>query len=79
MKQLFHNNGTLYVVLRDMPSHQFEDKNKVVDNTKIKVWKRWLQADHVLRFNERYLFVEVVPEIEFEEINLEEEKNEDSN
>lgn len=61
-----------------MPSHQFEDKNKIVDNTKIKVWKRWLQADHVLRFNERYLFVEVVPEIEFQEINLDQE-NEDSN
>ena len=79
MKQLFQNNGTLYVVLRDMPTHQFEDKNKVVDNTKIKVWKRGLEADHVLKVNDRYLFVEVVPEIEFEEVKLEEEINEDSN
>ena len=78
MKQLFHNNGTLYVVLRDMPTHQFEDKKQVVDNTKIKVWKRWLEADHVLKVNDRYLFVEVVPEIEFQEIKLEEE-NETSN
>jgi hypothetical protein len=61
-----------------MPSHQFEDKKQVVDNTKIKVWKRWLEADHVLKVNDRYLFVEVVPEIEFEEIKLEEE-NETSN
>jgi hypothetical protein len=66
------------VVLRDMPSHQFEDKKQVVDNTKIKVWKRWLEADHVLKVNDRYLFVEVVPEIEFQEIKLEEE-NETSN
>ena len=78
MKQLFHNNCTLYVVLRDMPTHQFEDKKQVVDNTKIKVWKRWLEADHVLKVNDRYLFVEVVPEIEFQEIKLEEE-NETSN
>ena len=78
MKQLFHNNGTLYVVLRDMPTHQFEDKKQVVDNNKIKVWKRWLEADHVLKVNDRYLFVEVVPEIEFQEIKLEEE-NETSN
>jgi hypothetical protein len=78
MKQLFHYHGTLYVVLRDMPTHQFEDKKQVVDNTKIKVWKRWLEADHVLKVNDRYLFVEVVPEIEFQEIKLEEE-NETSN
>lgn len=53
-----------------MPTHQFEDKNKVVDNTKIKVWKRWLEADHVLKVNDRYLFVEVVPEIEFEDVEI---------
>ena len=71
MKQLFKHGDNLYVVLRDMPSHQFEDKNQVTDNTKIKVWKRWLEADHVLKLDNRYLFVEEIKQIEWEEIKLE--------
>lgn len=55
-----------------MPLHQFENNKNEINNNKIKVWKRWLEADHVLKFNEHYLFVEKVQDIEFEEMKLEE-------
>lgn len=57
-----------------MPLHQFHDKKGVFNNEKMKVWKEWLGCDHVLKHNEMYLFVETLPEHEFEELPQEEEK-----
>ena len=59
-----------------MPLHQFHDKKGVYNNEKLKAWKQYLGADHVLKVEERYLFVEEIKEIEAEIINTE---NEDSN
>ena len=74
MKQLFKHGELLYLVNRVMPLHQFHDKKGVFNNEKMKVWKEWLDCDHVLKHNEMYLFVETLPEHEFEELPQEEEK-----
>ena len=74
MKQLFKHGNLLYLVNRIMPLHQFHDKAGVFNNEKMKVWKEWLGCDHVLKHNEMYLFVETLPEHEFEELPQEEEK-----
>jgi len=74
MKQLFKHGNLLYLVNRVMPLHQFHDKAGVFNNEKMKVWKEWLGCDHVLKHNEMYLFVETLPEHEFEELPQEEEK-----
>jgi hypothetical protein len=74
MKQLFKHGELLYLINRIMPLHQFHDKKGVFNNEKMKVWKEWLGCDHVLKHNEMYLFVETLPEHEFEELPQEEEK-----
>jgi len=74
MKQLFKHGELLYLVNRVMPLHQFYDKAGVFNNEKMKVWKEWLDCDHVLKHNEMYLFVETLPAHEFEELPQEEEK-----
>jgi hypothetical protein len=76
MPQLFKHDDKLFVIIRDMPTHQFHDKKGVYNNEKLKAWKLWLGCDHVLKVEERYLFVEEIKEIEFQIINIE---NEDSN
>jgi hypothetical protein len=57
-----------------MPLHQFHDKTGIFNNEKMRIWKEWLGCDHVLKHNEMYLFVETIPEHEFEELPQEEEK-----
>jgi hypothetical protein len=71
MKQLFKHGDLLYLINRVMPLHQFHDKTGVFNNEKMKAWKEWLNCDHVLKHNEMYLFVETIPEHEFEEIEEE--------
>lgn len=66
MKQLFKHGNLLYLVNRVMPLHQFHDKTGVFNNEKMKAWKEWLGCDHVLKHNNMYLFVETLPEHEFE-------------
>jgi hypothetical protein len=68
MKQLFKHGDILYLINRVMPLHQFHDKTGIFNNEKMKVWKQWLGCDHVLKHNEAYLFVEIIPEQEFEDL-----------
>jgi hypothetical protein len=73
MKQLFQYHDTLYLVVRAMPLHQFHDKTGEFNNEKLKAWKEWLGCDHVLKHNEVYLFVETIPEHEYEEVKWDDE------
>lgn len=75
MKQLFKHNDTLFLVSRSMPLHQFQNKNGEFNNEKMKAWKSWLMCDHVLKVDERYLFVEEIKEYEFEIIKENETSN----
>ena len=62
-----------------MPIHQFHDKTGIFNNEKMKAWKLWLGCDHVLKHNEAYLFVEIIPEYEFKQVETQLIEDENSN
>ncbi len=66
--QFINHNGILYLILRNMHLHQFHDKNGTFLNDKLIAWKNWLGANHVLQFNEVYLFVSEVEEAVWEDL-----------
>jgi len=75
--RLFKHNDILYLVLRDMNPHTFHNKAGEFLNDKLLAWKEFLGAEHVLKVEDKFLFVEEIKPIDFEELNIEE--NEDSN
>jgi hypothetical protein len=75
--RLFKHNDILFLVLRDMNSHTFHNKAGEFLNDKLLSWKEFLGAEHVLKVEDRFLFVEEIKPIDFEDLNIEE--NEDSN
>jgi hypothetical protein len=70
--RLYKHNDILYLVLREMPIHQFHNKKNEFLNDKLVLWKEFLGADHVLKVGEVFLFVEEIKPTDFEDIKLEE-------
>jgi hypothetical protein len=60
MKQLFKFNDKLYVIVRDMATHNFENSNGSINMEVLKAWRDHLGCDHVLRHNDRYLLVQTI-------------------
>jgi hypothetical protein len=60
MKQLFKFNDKLYVIIRAMAFHNFENSNGSINMDVLKAWRDYLGCDHVLRHNERYLLVQTI-------------------
>jgi len=60
-----------------MNPHTFHNKAGEFLNDKLLAWKEFLGAEHVLKVEDKFLFVEEIKPIDFEELNIEE--NEDSN
>ena len=75
--KLFKHNDILYLVLREMYPHTFHNKAGEFLNDKLLSWKEFLGAEHVLKVEDRFLFVEEIKPTDFEDLNIEE--NEDSN
>jgi hypothetical protein len=75
--RLFKHNDILYLVLREMYPHTFHNKAGEFLNDKLLSWKQFLGAEHVLKVEDRFLFVEEIKPTDFEDLNIEE--NEDSN
>ena len=82
--KLFKHNDILYLILRDMNPHHFHNKKGEFLNDKLVAWKQFLGAEHVLKLNGRFLFVEEIQSIDFEdlpqieeqqELNIEENEN----
>jgi len=69
MKQLFKHNDKLYLILRDIASHNFENKDGSLNMDVLKAWRDYLGGDHVLKHNNRYLIVETIQDIEYETSN----------
>ncbi len=70
MKYLFKHNDNLYLVLRDMPEHNFKNKDGSINMNVLKAWRDHLKGDHVLRHNERYLIVETIQDAQIEDENI---------
>ena len=51
-----------------MPSHNFMDKQGVIQMELLKAWRDWLGGDHVLRVQDNYLICETIQDANFEEI-----------
>jgi len=62
MKQLFKHNDKLYVIIRDMAIHNFENKDGSINMEVLKAWRDEMGCDHVLRHNDRYLLVQTIQE-----------------
>ena len=59
-KKLFNHQGNIYMVLREIPFHNF----KVGGMDKVKAWRDYLGADHVLKSQTHYMFCETIQEAE---------------
>lgn len=67
MKYLFKHNDKLYVVIRAMAFHNFENKNGSINMEVLKAWRDYMGCDHVLRHNDRYLLVQTIQDAIIEE------------
>ena len=56
----FSHQGNLYIILRQIPFHNFEKHG--ID--KVKAWRDYLGADHVLKSQTHYMFCETVKDAE---------------
>jgi len=69
MKQLFKHNDKLYVIIRSMAFHNFENSNGSINMDVLKAWRDYLGCDHVLRHNDRYLLVQTIQDAIIEDEN----------
>ena len=57
MNNLIHHKNTLYVIKRRIPVHNIDPKLE-----RLKLWKEYLNIDHVLRKGNYFLLCEEVKE-----------------
>ena len=65
---LLAHNDKLYQIIRKIPVQIFE-KNKQVHLDVVKDYKEFVNADHVLRDGQNFIFCFNVDELEFKMIN----------
>jgi hypothetical protein len=68
MKQLYIHNGKAYLVIRKVPIGKFEVDYHPENMEQVKMYRDWVGADHVLRDQTYFLFVETIQDVEFEEL-----------
>jgi|TARA_Y100000034_G_scaffold130651_1_gene189576 hypothetical protein len=60
MYKLFNHQGNVYKILREIPFHNFEKDGM----EKVKAWRDWLGADHVLKSKTHFMFCETIKNAE---------------
>jgi len=68
MKRLFHNNGYVYVILREIPHHNFMKKDGSINAEVFNAWKAYLGADKVLKNQTHFVFCETVQDAVWESV-----------
>jgi hypothetical protein len=68
MKELYHYNNKVYVILRRIPHHNFHKKNGELVLEVVGLWRDHLGADHVLKDQTHFIFCHTVQDVEWEEI-----------
>jgi hypothetical protein len=71
MKQLYIHNDKAYLIIRKVPIGKFGIDHHPENMERVKMYKDWIGADHVLRNQTHFMFCETIPDIEFEEIKEE--------
>ena len=74
--RLFKHNDVLYLILREMHYHFFNGKKGEFLNDKLLLWKEFLGAEHVLKVEDKFLFVEEIKPTDFEDLPQVEEQEE---
>ena len=59
---LFNHKDELYLVIRAIPEDRFQGNMEA-----LKACRDWLDAEHVLRYQGKYLFVEEIKTLDFSE------------
>jgi hypothetical protein len=69
MKQLYKHDGKAYLILRRIGEWRFQRKlDEPVDMERVKMFRDWVGADHVLKDQTHFIFCETIPDVEFEEL-----------
>jgi len=68
---ILEQGPNMYKVLRVIPKHNFiNTKNKTLNLKVLKLYQEYFNADKVVQNSDKFIFVENIPEIEYEEINI---------
>jgi len=67
LAQIYYRNGNAYLIKRKIPVHNFE-KNEQLDLDFVKMWRDYLDCDHVLRDQTHFIFVETIQDVNYEEL-----------
>ena len=62
MNRILVSGDTAYVVLRNMPIHKFGKDEP--DLEKVKIYRDWVKADHVMKSATDFIFCETIKEAE---------------
>ena len=68
MRRLFQNGDKYYVVIREIPLHNFMRKDGSIVSEAFNGWKEHLGAEHVLKNSTHFLFCQTVDDINYREI-----------
>jgi hypothetical protein len=65
MMPIYRHNGKCYIIHRDMPLHNFVNKEGIVDLELVKMCRDYFfRVDHVLRNDTHFLFAETIQDAE---------------
>ena len=67
-KKPYEHNGNLYLIIREMPLHNFTRKDGSIIPEVFNGWKEYLGAEHVLKTKTHFLFCEKVQDVEWEDV-----------
>jgi hypothetical protein len=69
MKQIYLHGGKAYIVLRRVWEGKFTPKlDQNPDIERVKMFRDWVGADHVLRDQTHYMFCETIEDVEWEDL-----------
>jgi hypothetical protein len=69
MKQIYIHEDKAYIILRKIGEWRFQKKlDNPIDMERVKMFRDWVGADHVLRDKTHFLFCETIEDIEWEEL-----------
>ena len=60
IKSLYHYGDNFYVIIREIPIHNFSRKNGTLVSEYFNEWKKHLSADHVFKTQTHFVFCKTV-------------------
>jgi hypothetical protein len=69
MKEIYTHGGKAYIILRRIPIDRFNISENLLNMDKVKIFRDWCGADHVLRDNTHFMFCESIEDVEWEELD----------